>query len=445
MGQSHSLMQKQVPFRRTRSLVGFVFSILLVFSLHTPLLSQTAAQKKVIAIRVVGNKRTDESIFQRELSPIIGKIFIEDYRNFALGRLDRLGIFSSIKVTPVEEKDGIVLEIEVKETLSIVPSLSLSISDENGIQFGGGLKALNLKGKAIFLSGRAMFGGATNAEFKLVNPWINGDKLAYSLDFYYRNRRNEVFGFNENAFELYTTLLRQHDLHLNYGGRINLQYIRSDVPGKTISSNNSDIAPSISGFLGYDSRDSWSNPRSGWWNEIEIQRVGLLSGDTRFWRANLDARRFQPAGPHQALALFSLFTLTSGTVGRDIAPWQQFSVGGSNSIRGWALGERVGKNQFLNTIEYRYNFLEPRTFKIFGVSFYMGAQVAAFADLGCVWNNRQELRPGNFFGGAGVGLRLIIPYVGLTRFDLAWGQPGLGVRLCLGSYEKPVRQRERVR
>jgi hemolysin activation/secretion protein len=99
----------------------------------------------------------------------------------------------------------------------------------------------------------------------------------------------------------------------------------------------------------------------------------------------------------------------------------------------------------LNTIEYRYNFLEPRTFKIFGLSFYMGAQVAAFADLGCVWNNRQEFRPGSFLGGAGVGLRLIVPYIGLTRFDLAWGQPGMSVRLCLGSYEKPVRQRERVR
>jgi outer membrane protein assembly factor BamA len=438
-------MRKPRTHRQARPLKGFVCTILLSFSVLPPILAQPVPEKKVIAIRVVGNKRTDASVFQRELSPIVGQLFIEDYRNFAVSRLDRLGIFSSIKVTPVEEEDGIVLEVEVKETLSIMPSVSLSISDENGIQFGGGLKALNLKGKAIFLSGRAMFGGATNAEFRLVNPWINGDKLAYSLDFYYRDRRNEVFGFNENAFEFYTTLLRQHDLHLTYGGRINLQSIRSDVPGKTISSSNSDIAPSISGFLGYDSRDSWSNPRSGWWNEIEIQRVGLLFGDTRFWRANLDARRFLPAGPHQALALFSLLTLTSGTVGRDIAPWQQFSVGGSNSIRGWELGERVGKNQFLNTIEYRYNFIEPRTFKIFGLSFYMGAQVAAFADLGCVWNDRQEFRPGNYLGGTGVGLRLIIPYVGLTRFDLAWGQPGMSVRLCLGSYEKPVRQRERVR
>jgi outer membrane protein assembly factor BamA len=260
-------------FRQTSASLGLVCAILFVIPPHF-LSAQDPVQKKVKAIRVVGNQRTDESVFERELSPVIGELFVEDYRSYAVGRLDRLGIFSSIKITPIEEEDGIVLLVDVKETLPIMPSVSLSISDENGFQYGGGLKVLNLKGEAIFLSGKAMFGGATNFEFKLVNPWINGDKLSYSLDFYYRDRQNEVFGFNENAFEVYTTFLRQHNLRLNYGGRINLQYLKSDVPGKTISADNSDLAPSISGFLGYDSRDSWSNPRSGWWNEIEIQSVG---------------------------------------------------------------------------------------------------------------------------------------------------------------------------
>jgi hemolysin activation/secretion protein len=145
------------------------------------------------------------------------------------------------------------------------------------------------------------------------------------------------------------------------------------------------------------------------------------------------------------LALFSLLTLTTGTLGQDVAVWQQFSVGGANSIRGWELGERSGKNQFLNTLEYRYNFLQPRPFRVLGISLYLGAQLAAFADLGYVWNEASEFQPGKFLGGAGFGLRLIVPYVGLTRLDLAWGQPGMSVRLCVGSYEKPVRQRERVR
>jgi len=407
--------------------------------------AQDAVPKKVKAIRIVGNKRTAELVFQRELSPLIGAPYAKDYADFAFSRLDRLRIFSGIKITPVEEEDAIVLLVEVKETFPVIPSVSLSFSDENGALFGAGANVLNLNGKALFMSGRAVFGGATNVELKLANPWIRGDELAYSLDFYYRERQNEAFDFNETAYEIYTTLLRQHKDHLNYGARISAQYLRSDAAGKTVSPDNSDLAPGLSAFVGYDSRDSWTNPRSGWWSELEAQKVGVFFGDTRFWRFNLDVRRFQPVAPHHTLAMFSLLTLTTGTLGRDVAVWQQFSVGGANSLRGWELGVRSGKNQFLNTFEYRYNFFEPRSLRLLGLSFYLGAQLAAFADLGYVWNNATEFMPGKFLGGAGFGLRLIIPYVGLSRLDLAWGQPGLGVRFCLGSYEKPVRQRERVR
>jgi len=426
-------------------LTRLVFAVLLALLPHFLHSAQANAQKKVKAIRIVGNKRTQDLILQRELSFLIGGPFLKDYADFAVGRLDRLRIFSGIKITPIEEEDGIVLLVEVKETFPIIPSVSISFSDENGVLYGGGISALNLKGEALFLSGKVMFGGATNIEFKLVNPWIRGDKIAYSLDLYYRERRNEIFGFNETVYELYTTFLRQYKDHLNYGVRVSGQYLRSDVDGKTVSADNTDFAPGLSAFLGYDSRDSWTNPHSGWWSELELQKVGVFFGDCRFWRFNLDGRRFHPVAPHHTLAMFSLLTLTTGTVGQDVAVWQQFAVGGANSIRGWELGERSGKNQFLNTLEYRYNFFEPRPLRILGFSFYMGAQLAAFADLGYVWNDGAEFQPGKFLGGAGLGLRLIVPYVGLIRLDLGWGQPGMSIRLCVGSYEKPARQRERVR
>jgi outer membrane protein insertion porin family len=419
-------------------------AIVLIFAPHLLLSGQVTAPKKIKAIRIIGTKRTQELILQRELSSLIEQPFLKDYIDFTVNRLDQLRIFSTVKVTPVEEEDGIVLVVQVKEAFPIIPSFSLSFSDENGVLVGAGLSALNLRGKALFLSSRVEFGGATNVEFRLVNPWISGDKVAYSLEFYYRDRRNEAFDFNETAYELYTTLLRRYKDCWNYGSRISLQSIGSDVPGKTVSADNTDLAPGLSAFVGYDSRDSWTNPHSGWWSECEVQKVGIFFGDTHFWRVNLDARRFQPVAPHQTLALFSLLTLSSGAVGRDVAAWQQFSLGGANSLRGWQLGERSGKNQFLNTLEYRCNVFEPRPLRVLGISFYMGAQLAAFADLGYVWNDGREFQPGRFLGGAGFGIRLIIPYIGLSRLDLAWGQPGVGVRFCIGSYEKPVRQRERV-
>ena len=59
------------------------------------------------------------------------------------------------------------------------------------------------------------------------------------------------------------------------------------------------------------------------------------------------------------------------------------------------------------------------------------------------------MRNGNsanrFIDGYGVGLRLLIPIVGMARIDLAWGEHGETVFLHLGSYEKAHAARYRVR
>lgn len=47
--------------------------------------------------------------------------------------------------------------------------------------------------------------------------------------------------------------------------------------------------------------------------------------------------------------------------------------------------------------------------------------------------------------GDGVGLRLIVPSIVMVRFDLAFGEEGAGAGIFIGSQEKPVLQRDRVR
>jgi outer membrane protein assembly factor BamA len=159
---------------------------------------------------------------------------------------------------------------------------------------------------------------------------------------------------------------------------------------------------------------------------------------------NLDLRRYLPLAERHTLALFSLTTLTTGTVGEDIASWQVFALGGTNTIRGWELGAREGKNQFINTIEYRYELMTPRSFRLFKFTGYLGLQIAVFGDVGSAWNTRQEFETA-FIGGGGVGVRLIMPFVGMIRFDLGGGESGLGLQVHIADQEKAVKQRARVR
>ena len=129
-------------------------------------------------------------------------------------------------------------------------------------------------------------------------------------------------------------------------------------------------------------------------------------------------------------------------MGIDLPLYRDFDIGGTNTIRGWRIDARSGKNQMSNTLEYRYEVLPPRTYSIRGFNFYLGLQAAAFADVGSAWNDGEFRR--NFIGGGGIGLRVLLPFINLIRIDLGVGQGG-SVLGHFGVLEKARFQRFRVR
>ena len=90
-----------------------------------------------------------------------------------------------------------------------------------------------------------------------------------------------------------------------------------------------------------------------------------------------------------------------------------YGIGGATTVRGWPTGARQGKKQWLNTLEYRYQWVKPRPIKLFGkFNVYWGLHLAIYGDLGTAWTAPPDFSR-NFIGGVGYGIRLIIPYVGM--------------------------------
>ena len=56
----------------------------------------------------------------------------------------------------------------------------------------------------------------------------------------------------------------------------------------------------------------------------------------------------------------------------------------------------------------------------------------------------QPIAANRFRGGIGIGLRLLHPGAGMTRFDFAWSPEG-GFRLHFGGASKMARSRFRIR
>ena len=279
------------------------------------------------------------------------------------------------------------------------------------------------------------------------NPWVWGNRWGYKLEYYHREKENLVVDFQETSDELYLTSGPNIGRYGRVGGILSFLSIRSDRDGKTLSPNNRDKASRLGLYVGYDNLDAFVGTTQGWYNEIVYTRaIKMFENSSRYSQVDLDLRRYQRLADRHTLAGYTLTTVRSGVVGETVAPWEEFGIGGTNTVRGWDFAARQGKNQMLNTLEYRYMLLKPQGWNLpLGIKYRGGLSLAAFADYGIGWYEAPEFATENFISGYGFGLRLLLPIVQVARFDVAWGDRGQSVFFHLGSFEKATMQRRRVR
>jgi outer membrane protein assembly factor BamA len=303
---------------------------------------------------------------------------------------------------------------------------------------------LNLGGRATYLSAIARFGGAKTLQFAMENPWVAGNHLSYNTHVNHIERKNKIFGFYEISNEAFLEIQSYVRKNGRVGGRFMFEMVDSDEPGKTLSDDNVDKVTALGAYTIYDTRNEWSNPSRGWLNEIAVWRNGLFGTDSDFWRLIVDLRRYEYLSAKGTLGVFSSVTMTTGTVGTDIADWQQFGIGGVNTIRGCDLGAEIGKNQFSNTLEFRYSLFPRQGVRVFGIDLPFGVQGTVFGDFGAAWSEEEEFGD-SFIFGYGVGFRFILPYIDAARIEFAAGQEGEGIKVLLATGEKTDRARWRIR
>jgi len=401
--------------------------------------------KNVTAIDIVGHETTRENVIRREIETEVGKPLRLETVEADVLRLDNLSIFAEIRVEPAPAGEGVRLVYRFKEMPAWIPWVGFSYTEQDGFSGGPKLSALNLKGQAIALTGRAYFGGAKQYSARLTWPWITGNHV--SLDFYGArlNRTDTLNEFKETSYEFTPSVGKYLGRHGRLSGKFSLFRMKSDVDGKTLDPDNGDTLPRLGASIGWDTRDSWRFPRRGWQNELELW---YTAGDGDFLTTNLDLRRWFPMGRSQRFLLSSLTSLQTGTVGKDIPEYLIYRLGGANSIRGYSiddLGREVyGKNQLLGTVEYSINVLPIRRWDIWKFALRLGLDFALFADAGIAWSEPSDLALERARGGVGAGLRLLVPGSEMVRFDVGWSPEG-GFHFHFASGSKPVAQRQRIR
>ncbi len=405
----------------------------------------SAEGRTVTTIELTGHKVTREYVITREIRTRVGESFHPDILAADVQRLENLSVFADIGVDAEPDGKGVRLRFRFKEMPSWVPLPGFSYTEEDGFAAGPKLSALNLFGRDMSLTARAYFGSANQYSVSYSWPWISGNHRSFNFYGARLSRADTLNGFEETSYEFTPRVGTYLGEHGRLEGKFSLFRMKSDVDGKTLDPDNEDTLPRLGAALGWDSRDSWNNPRRGWQNELELWRTG---GDGNFWSMNLDLRRWFPTTSRQRLMLNSLLSLQSGTVGEDLPVYLIYRMGGANSIRGYEiadLGRRLyGKNQLIGTAEYSFNLMPLRRFDLWKFALRLGLDVALFADGGIAWSEPGEFAWHRGRGGIGGGLRLLVPGSEMVRFDAGWSEEG-GFQFHFGSGSKPVAQRLRLR
>jgi outer membrane protein assembly factor BamA len=393
--------------------------------------------RTILAVRVSGLVHIEEAFVLAQIESAPGQAYRKATADRDRTRLDRLGVFGEILFAARASTDGVQIDVAVTETLGILPSVAVAVTDENGASAGPAMKILSIGGRPHEMSATARFGGEKLVEFNEVSPLLRDRRLWHSIRVSGRDRFNKLDQFDERSVDLDGRIgLRASELWKS-GAIFQIYRVSSDQPGITLSPDSHDTFVSFGGVTEYDTRDSWREPTRGWWNSGDVL---WRTGAGQYATFDLDVRRYQPVAPRQTIVATTLLTLQSGTHGVDVPTYADYALGGENTVRGRDFGSRHGKNQFINSLEYRYTAVPTRSFRVFGVNLYAGLAVAAFGDLGTAWDDRDDFS--DFIGGGGIGLRLYVPYVNMIRLDLSFGR---GVHGQLGINEKAVAQRNRVR
>lgn len=406
----------------------------------------------VEGFKVKGNTKTKDYVVTREMRLKKGKPFNSKDARRSMQRIYNLGYFEdvNVKLNPGTQPHGVEVEIDVKEMNTGTFGIGAGYSNSDGFIGMVSIGDKNFRGTGDKINIRWEFGGEDNKnyDFSYTRPWIDNKETAATLNLY--DITNEHADYNINGDEIarydkkrrgqeitlsrrtdsefisnYVTLKNRDDIYKGmadgYEGDVNQYYedVFSTKPSNLYEkwmpataaarrAENFGVTRSITLGRVFDSRDNVYDPHEGKRTSYSIEWAGLMGGDFDFVKYSADWRYYYRAGGESVWAL----NLGAGYASGDMPLAQRFTMGGSDTLRGFEDDQFRGNSMLKATLEYRF----PIVKKVQGV---------LFTDNGYAWDKRHEedFDFGTIKNSVGVGLRINSP-LGPVKLDYGYGNDG---------------------
>ncbi|WP_413199979.1 BamA/TamA family outer membrane protein [Nostoc piscinale] len=411
--------------------------------------------------------RTQEYIITREVELKPGQIFNRNTVQKDLQRVFGLGLFEDVNVSldPGTDPSKVDVVINVAERSSGSIAAGAGISSASGLFGTVSYQQQNLNGRNQKLGAEVQVGTRELLfDLRYTDPWIAGDpyRTSYTANIFRRSSISLVFEGDENNVETFRTGDDDGDRPrvLRLGGGVTftrplsknpyersewtasagLQYQRvstRDADGNlrrfgTVYNNGQpgELIPlSFSGTgqddlvllqLGTqrDRRNNALQPTSGSFLRFGVdQSLPIGEGNILLTRLRGSYSQYIPVKllnftkGAQTLA----FNIQGGTILGDLPPYEAFTLGGSNSVRGYEEGTLASSRSYVQaTLEYR--------FPVFSI--VSGAAFVDFGtDLGTNTRAADVLNKNGTGYGYGLGVRVQSP-LGPIRIDYGINDDG---------------------
>ena len=405
----------------------------------------------VEGFKVKGNVKTKDYVVTREMKLKKGEPFNAKAARRSMQRVYNLGYFEdvNIKLNPGREPNGVEVEISVVEMNTGTFGIGAGYSNADGFVGMVSIGDKNFRGIGDKINLRWEFGGEDNKnyDFSYTRPWLDDKETSATINLY--DITNEYADYNIDGDEIarydkkrrgqeitfsrrthnefvsnYITIKNRDDIYKGpadgYEGDENQYYEKEFEQSPHFKKEwmpqtpeerrkeNFGVTRSITFGRVYDSRDNVYDPHEGKRIGYSVEWAGGMGGDFDFTKWTADWRYYFRAGGESVWAL----NLGAGYASGDMPLSQRFTMGGSDTLRGYEDDQFRGNSMLKATLEYRF----PIVKKVQGV---------LFTDNGYAWDKRHEdeFDMGLLKNSYGVGLRINSP-LGPVKLDYGYGEDG---------------------
>ncbi|MFW5960271.1 MAG: outer membrane protein assembly factor BamA [Chitinivibrionales bacterium] len=382
-------------------------------------------------IKIKGNTKTRDKVIRRELNIYPGDKYRQSKIQRSVRDIMQLDFFKpDIRPNMEMNDDGtinLVLNVSEKDNIG---QFKMGVTFSQVDKFGGNLSVSipNFRGAGEKLDATVEF-SANRQHYSLgfMEPWVFNTPTSLNARGFYEKYKTEFDDYRSSGIELgvgrrltwpddYFKVYSKYRLSFEKDSRYN--------EGQDTLSNHiikrEGLLSRLSLTLSRNSTDMPQFPNTG--SKMSLTgHIAGLGGDYEYVKGVLKYDWYFPLFWKFVMGIKSQFGLV-GSIGEysSVAVTDLFAVGGvyyDGQLRGYPEGmlgryssnPELGTSMFTVSGELRFPVLPQQLY------------LAGFMDVGNTWRGIKEVDFSDMYKGVGVGVRLMLPMVGLMGFDFAWG------------------------